>query len=121
MITGRYPSQKEWERKELLCLSRLDLLERGHCWEHAVPICKELARLYEEKLGHYDKLASILKREAKLFEQIWSSADLRPEPEYFRVVLNKEGVNTIRRYQSLSVTMQLSSSGKGVHLQGAGL
>ena len=56
----RYPSQKEWERKESLLLHVVSLLERGKHWEHAVPVCKELANVYEHKVQemrhHYKKL-----------------------------------------------------------------
>ncbi|XP_059098752.1 dedicator of cytokinesis protein 3-like [Tigriopus californicus] len=83
----RYPSQKEWERKEQLYLNIIDLLEKGKHWEHAVPLCKELSMVYESKVFNYRKLAEILKRQASFFEKIISSSEqnLRLSPEYFRV------------------------------------
>ncbi len=48
----RYPSQKEWERKEHLLLRVVGLLERAKHWEHAIPICKELVDVYEHKVRH---------------------------------------------------------------------
>eukprot|EP00095_Tigriopus_kingsejongensis_P008592 maker-scaffold1083_size63694-snap-gene-0.15 protein:Tk08592 transcript:maker-scaffold1083_size63694-snap-gene-0.15-mRNA-1 annotation:"dedicator of cytokinesis protein 3 isoform x2" len=83
----RYPSQKEWERKEQLYLNIIDLLEKGKHWEHAIPMCKELAMVYEAKVFNYRRLGEILKRQAGFFEKIISSSEqnLRLCPEYFRV------------------------------------
>ena len=83
----RYPSQKEWQRKEQLYLKIIDYFERDKQWEHAIPLCKELSHLYEKKVFDYEKLSGILKKEASLFEKVISSSEegLRLEPEYFRV------------------------------------
>ena len=54
----RYPTQKEWERKEQLYLNVIDLLERGKHWEHAIPLTKELADVYERRVFNYRKLVS---------------------------------------------------------------
>ena len=51
LLPARYPSQKEWERKEYLLLTAVGLLERDKHWEHAIPLCKELAGVYEHKVG----------------------------------------------------------------------
>lgn len=53
------------------------------CWEKGIPLCKELAELYEKRLFDYAKLSSILKTQARFFDNILTQ--LRPEPEYFRV------------------------------------
>lgn len=53
------------------------------CWEKGIPLCKELADLYEKTLFDYAKLSNILKTQAKFFDNILTQ--LRPEPEYFRV------------------------------------
>jgi len=52
-------------------------------WEKGIPLCKELAHLYEYKFFNYTKLSQILKTQASFFENILTQ--LRPEPEYFRV------------------------------------
>ena len=87
MLFLRYPSQKEWERKEQLYLNIIDLFEKGKHWEHAIPLTKELAVIYETKVFNYRKLGEILKRQAALFEKIISTSEaaLRLTPEYFRV------------------------------------
>ena len=36
----------------------IDLLERGKHWEHAIPLTKELADVYERRVFNYRKLAS---------------------------------------------------------------
>jgi dedicator of cytokinesis protein 3 len=53
------------------------------CWEQGIPLCKELAELYEYRLFDYSKLSHILNTQAKFFDNILMV--LRPEPEYFRV------------------------------------
>lgn len=65
----------------------IDLLERGKHWEHAIPLTKELADVYEAKVFNYRKLGDVLKRQASLFEKIISTSEqaLRLNPEYFRV------------------------------------
>ncbi len=89
----RYPSQKEWQRKEQLYLKIIEYFEKDKQWEDAIPLCKELAVLYEKKVFDYVKLASILKRTASLFEKIISSDEegLRFDPEYFRVGFYGQG------------------------------
>jgi dedicator of cytokinesis protein 3 len=56
--------------------------DKGKCWENGVPLCKELANLYEKKFD-YNSLSEILITEAKFFQNIL--IQIRPEPEYFRV------------------------------------
>jgi hypothetical protein len=53
------------------------------CWEKGIPLCKELAELYERRLFDYAKLSQILRTQARFFDNILTQ--LRPEPEYFRV------------------------------------
>ena len=86
-IYYRYPTQKEWQRKEELYLKIIQYLEKGKQWEHAIPLCKELAHIYEHKVFDYNKLSSILKRQASLYEKVISTSEdtLRLDPEYFRV------------------------------------
>ncbi|XP_076248536.1 dedicator of cytokinesis spg isoform X2 [Calliopsis andreniformis] len=78
-----YPQQPEWQRKELLYHKIIHYLDRGKCWEKGIPLCKELAVLYETKLYDYAKLSHVLKLQAKFLDNILTQ--LRPEPEYFRV------------------------------------
>ncbi|XP_043596699.1 dedicator of cytokinesis protein 3 isoform X3 [Bombus pyrosoma] len=78
-----HPQQPEWQRKEVLYHKIIHDLDRGKCWEKGIPLCKELAVLYETRLYDYAKLSHLLKLQAKLLDNILTQ--LRPEPEYFRV------------------------------------
>lgn len=78
-----HPQQPEWQRKELLYHKIIHYLDRGKCWEKGIPLCKELAVLYETRLYDYAKLSHVLKLQAKFLDNILTQ--LRPEPEYFRV------------------------------------
>ncbi|XP_077488994.1 dedicator of cytokinesis spg isoform X2 [Amblyomma americanum] len=69
--------------KEQLYLRMLHYFDRGKCWEEGLPLCKELATVYEGILFDYEKLSAILRMHAKFLEHILT--ELRPEPEYFRV------------------------------------
>ncbi|XP_054273723.1 dedicator of cytokinesis protein 3 isoform X2 [Macrosteles quadrilineatus] len=75
--------QPEWHRKEQLYHQILQYFDKGKCWEQGIPLCKELANLYEKKLFDYGKLSHILQMQAKFCDNILTL--LRPEPEYFRV------------------------------------
>ncbi|CAD7092210.1 unnamed protein product [Hermetia illucens] len=75
--------QPEWHRKEMLYHEILKYFDKGKCWEKGIPLCKELANLYETKRFDYNKLSDILIKQAKFFQNILTQ--LRPEPEYFRV------------------------------------
>lgn len=57
--------------------------DKGKCWEKGIPLCKELANLYEMQRYDYNRLYDILMMEAKFFQNILTQ--IRPEPEYFRV------------------------------------
>ncbi|PSN57625.1 hypothetical protein C0J52_00521 [Blattella germanica] len=101
-----YPGQQEWQRKEQLYHQIIKYFDSGkygqnyvlsvtcvypivllvyfiNCWEKGIPLCKELAELYERRLFDYAKLSQILRTQAKFFDNILTQ--LRPEPEYFRV------------------------------------
>ncbi|XP_037885712.1 dedicator of cytokinesis protein 3 isoform X1 [Glossina fuscipes] len=75
--------QPEWQRKERLYHEILKYFDKGKCWEKGIPLCKELALLYETKRFDYNKLSDTLILQAKFFQNILTQ--LRPEPEYFRV------------------------------------
>ncbi|XP_055698123.1 dedicator of cytokinesis protein 3 isoform X2 [Phlebotomus papatasi] len=75
--------QPEWQRKEHLYHEILEFFDKGKCWEKGIPLCKELANLYETRRFDYNRLSEILITEAKFFQQILTQ--IRPEPEYFRV------------------------------------
>ena len=119
--------QKEWERKESLLLRSASLLERAKQWEHALPILKDLARVYETVLFDYRKLADVLRRRAALVDKIVLSSSsassatggggggggdaqgaLRLEPEYFLVAFRGAGLPVF-----LKVNGELEG-GKGV-------
>ncbi|KAJ8687488.1 hypothetical protein QAD02_023282 [Eretmocerus hayati] len=78
-----YAQQPEWQRKELLYHKIIHYFDRGKCWEKGIPLCKELASLYESRLYDYAKLSEVLKVQARFLDNILTQ--LRPEPEYFRV------------------------------------
>lgn len=78
-----HPQQQEWQRKELLYHQIIHHFDRGKCWEKGIPLCKELAVLYESRLYDYAKLSQILRTQARFLDNILTQ--LRPEPEYFRV------------------------------------
>lgn len=98
--------QPEWQRKEKLykevsCSGHfvneifllnfflifasqiLKYFDKGKCWEKGIPLCKELADLYETRRFDYNRLSDTLILEAKFFQNILTQ--IRPEPEYFRV------------------------------------
>ncbi|KAG1701194.1 Dedicator of cytokinesis protein 3 [Nymphon striatum] len=79
----RYPTQREWQRREMIIQKIIEYFDKGKCWEKGIPFCKELANFYEKKLYSYSKLSSILQTQAKFYDNILST--LRPPPEYFRV------------------------------------
>lgn len=93
ILSSRYPSQKEWQRKEQLYQKIIEYFEKDKQWEFAIPMCKELAQIYEKQIFDYAKLAEILRKEAALFEKVISSSDegLRFDPEYFRVGFYGQG------------------------------
>ncbi|XP_048252817.1 dedicator of cytokinesis protein 3-like isoform X2 [Haliotis rufescens] len=80
-----YPSQKELERKEELTLKVIECFDKGKAWEYGIPLCKELAEVYEKKLFNYKKLSQILQREAAFFNNILEGPSLRQNPSYYRV------------------------------------
>uniref|UniRef100_A0A8D9BP44 Dedicator of cytokinesis protein 3 n=1 Tax=Cacopsylla melanoneura TaxID=428564 RepID=A0A8D9BP44_9HEMI len=73
----------EWYRKEQLYYEIISYFDKGKCWEKGIPLCKELAELYEKRLFDYKKLSAILQTQAHFCDNILNQ--LRPEPEYFRV------------------------------------
>ncbi|RKO97657.1 hypothetical protein CAUPRSCDRAFT_6189, partial [Caulochytrium protostelioides] len=61
--------ETEFERKEGLYLTILELLEQGKAWEHAIVLCRELSHQYE--LTHdYPRLAACLRKMARLYENM---------------------------------------------------
>ncbi|XP_046396689.1 dedicator of cytokinesis protein 3 [Ischnura elegans] len=111
---ARYPGQPQWQRKEQLYHQIIHYFDRGKCWEKGIPLCKELAELYELKLFDYAKLSLVLRTEAHFFDNILTQ--LRPEPEYFRVgfyglsfplfVRNKEFVYRGLEYERIGAFIQ---------------
>ncbi|GFT91558.1 dedicator of cytokinesis protein 3 [Trichonephila clavipes] len=58
----RYNQQPEWQRRETLYHRIIDYFDKGKCWEEGIPLCKELAELYEKKLLDYSKLSIVLNK-----------------------------------------------------------
>lgn len=56
----QYPAQPQRDRKERLYLDAIRLFDQGKSWECGIPLCKELATIYETELFDYQKLASTL-------------------------------------------------------------
>ncbi|XP_056000807.1 dedicator of cytokinesis protein 3-like isoform X2 [Ostrea edulis] len=91
-----YPTQAEWERKERVYLQIMDCFDKGKVWEYGIPLCKELAEVYEKKFD-YRKLSNVLERQARFFGNILDGVKVqeegqdrpvfypRQEPTYFRV------------------------------------
>lgn len=77
------PEEAEWCRKEALYLQMIQYFDQGKCWEETIPICKELASIYENFLVDYEKVSHTLKRLAHFLDNILT--EHRPEREYFRV------------------------------------
>ncbi|XP_061710006.1 dedicator of cytokinesis protein 3 isoform X3 [Cydia pomonella] len=82
-VDPEYPETPEWKRKEALYNQVLQYFDRGKCWEKGLPLLRELATLYEQKLCDYARLAHCLRTHATFLDSILTQ--LRPEPEYFRV------------------------------------
>ena len=57
---GGFPSQMARERKERLYMRAVELFDQGKSWECGIPLCKELAQLYELDMFDYTKLVAIL-------------------------------------------------------------
>ncbi|XP_071960816.1 dedicator of cytokinesis protein 3-like isoform X2 [Antedon mediterranea] len=92
---GRFPQQKERERKEILYNKILVHLDKGQVWECGIPLCKELADLYENKLYNYKKLSTILKTQADFFTKILDVKRL--PPIYFLVEFFGKSFPAIKR------------------------
>ena len=78
-----FPNSQEWQRKEQLYGQIIALFDKSKLWEYAVPLCKELCDLYENRIYDYHKLSSILSLQAAAYQNIL--ATFRPHPEYFKV------------------------------------
>ena len=79
----QFPIQQEWQRKEQLYGQMIALFDQSQLWECSVPLCKELADLYENRIYDYHKLSNILDLQAAAYRNILST--FRPSPEYFKV------------------------------------
>ncbi|CAG0919848.1 unnamed protein product [Notodromas monacha] len=78
-----YSAQAEWKRKETLYLLMITYFDLGGCWEKCIPLCKELAVLYESRVFDFTKLSEIHTRLAQFYDSILTK--LRLGAEYFRV------------------------------------
>lgn len=62
----------------------IEYFDQGQLWEAAIPLCRELADIYQFKTFEYTKLAEILQRMSTYFSNI-TDMNVRNNPEYFRV------------------------------------
>ncbi|KAL5021107.1 hypothetical protein ScPMuIL_000262, partial [Solemya velum] len=82
--SNKYPdAQTNRELKEQLYYDIISYFDKGKMWEVGIKLCKELAKLYEDELFDYERLSTILKRQADMYDCIMK--EMRPDPEYFRV------------------------------------
>ncbi|ELU05722.1 hypothetical protein CAPTEDRAFT_97079 [Capitella teleta] len=51
-------------------------------WEYGIPLCKELASVYEKRIA-FDKLSKLLQMQSQYYVNILN--ETRPNPEYFKV------------------------------------
>ncbi|XP_060079192.1 dedicator of cytokinesis protein 4-like [Ylistrum balloti] len=89
-----YHPQPEWERKEGMYQKVIECFDKGKVWEFGIPLCKELAKFYEERL-EYRKLSQILQKQAAFFSKILDGVEVvedgqkkfypRQKPSFFRV------------------------------------
>ncbi|XP_021369195.1 dedicator of cytokinesis protein 4-like isoform X3 [Mizuhopecten yessoensis] len=89
-----YHPQPEWERKEGMYQKVIECFDKGKVWEFGIPLCKELAKFYEDRL-EYRKLSQILQKQAAFFSKILDGVEVaedgqkkfypRQKPTFFRV------------------------------------
>lgn len=70
--------------KSFLYNTIIEYFDQGQLWEAAIPLCRELADLYQFKTLEYSKLAEILQKMSIFFNNI-TDINGRNNPEYFRV------------------------------------
>ncbi|GAB6025462.1 Dedicator of cytokinesis protein 5 [Chamberlinius hualienensis] len=86
----KYPTcETHRQLKEKLYYEIIDYFHKGHMWEPALEMCKELANQYEHELFDFTRLSALLQKEAEFYDNIMQ--ELRPEPEYFRVAFYGRG------------------------------
>ncbi|XP_014256869.1 dedicator of cytokinesis protein 3 isoform X2 [Cimex lectularius] len=82
-----YADCLSWENNHMKKLELYHLIlsyfGMAKIWEKGIPLLKELAYIYEERLFDYDALGKVLRTQAKFFDNILHQP--RQEPEYFRV------------------------------------
>uniref|UniRef100_A0A4W3GJC1 DOCKER domain-containing protein n=1 Tax=Callorhinchus milii TaxID=7868 RepID=A0A4W3GJC1_CALMI len=64
-------------------------------WENAIQLSKELAGVYENEMFEYEMLSSLLRQQAKFYENIMKA--MRPQPEYFAVGCYGQGFPSFLR------------------------
>lgn len=70
--------------KSFLYTTIIEYFDQGQLWEAAIPICRELADIYQFNTLEYTKLAEILQKMSTYFNNI-TDINVRNNPEYFRV------------------------------------
>jgi dedicator of cytokinesis protein 3 len=94
-----FPEQSSFERKRNLYLKIISLFDEGKAWEIAIPMCKELATMYEFITCEYNRLAIILELQASFFRNIIKKE--RYTCEYFRVGYFGKGFPASKRNKQL--------------------
>ncbi|XP_073976678.1 dedicator of cytokinesis spg isoform X2 [Rhodnius prolixus] len=82
-----YADYLNWENNHAKKLELYHLIlsyfDKAKVWEKGLPLLKELAHVYEERLFDYESLCQVLAMQEKFYKNILKQ--LRTEPEYFRV------------------------------------
>ena len=42
------------------CLQVIDLFDKGQAWEHGVPLCRELSKVYEREIQYIDLATTLV-------------------------------------------------------------
>lgn len=88
--SNRYPHcQTHRELKEALYYDIIEYFDKGHMWECALPICKELGTQYEDVTHEFLLLSALHTRMSRYYESIVQIP--RPAPGYFRVAYYGRG------------------------------
>ncbi|XP_067931500.1 dedicator of cytokinesis protein 4-like isoform X2 [Watersipora subatra] len=101
------PAQKEWERKEQYYLDIISYFDKGRCWEHAIPLCKELSAFYENQVYDFVKLQNLLSRQAGLLRKIvpGDAAASRLPSNYYRIAFYGQAFPRFLQNKSFIIKM----------------
>jgi len=96
---GKYPSERERERKERCYKSAMEFFLAGEEYERAIDMCEELRAYYQHQIYDYEKLSQILLQESQFYMKIIEAE--RFYSNYFRVVYHGEGFDEEIREKEL--------------------